>query len=80
MRSGWLSPAGCPVTMAEMTHEEAVGGEVTGASVCWALGAKLKRDGILAQSVGGLEGKTGARGAHTFNGHSPGTRHGHYRE
>ena len=35
---------------------------------------------ILAQSVGGLEGKTGARGAHTFNGHSPVTRHGHYRE
>lgn len=48
--------------MTETTNEEAFGREVVAASSCWALGVRLKRDGILAQSVEGLERRTGGKG------------------
>lgn len=63
LRSGWPSPAGCQVRVAEMTNEEAVGGGHQ-SQLMVGLGGHVKSDGILAQIVEGLEGRT-RLGVHT---------------
>ena len=57
----WVSSEG-----GKKTNAEAVWGEVIGGSSCWALGAKLKRDGILAE-YGRVRGENGGQGMYTHS-------------